>query len=350
MEDNQIPRVFTRMTLYQRVLHLLLIILFLSASMSGLALKLHDRALAARLILLAGGFENMVRLHLAGALVLAALMACHLVSLSFLAVKGDWDLQDLTLLPGRKDFTELFQDVRFMLFLDAHRPPFGKYSYVQKFDYFAALLGIGFMIASGLAAGFPEFTVKLAPPAYLDDLRAVHTSIGFALIFVFLVWHVYNNLLAPGNLFSNWSWISGKMSESAMKREHRGYYDDLLRQERQEALKKAKEAEARSAEKIVRKESKQLEKYLEAGNRYARDAEYEKAIVEYKKSLELLPNFPQAQYNLATVYHKSGNIPQAIIEYKKFIEMDPFNVMAEKVKSLLREMEESPDGGSGDAR
>ncbi len=137
------------------------------------------------------------------------------------------------------------------------------------------------------------------------------------------------------------------MSENMMKREHRGYYDDLMRREREEALTRAKEVEAESAEKIVRKESKRLQEHLEAGNLYAKEEDYAKAIEEYKKSLELLPNFPQARYNLAVVYQKSGDIRQAIVEYKKFIEMDPFNVVAEKVRALLRAMEKPQNGGSG---
>ncbi len=346
MEDSGIPRVFPRMTPHQRTLHLLSIALFLSSAISGISLQLYDGAHAARLVGLAGGFESMVRLHLVVALAFVALMVYHLASLIFLAVKGDWTLRNLTLLPGRQDLRELVDDVRFLLFLETERPAFGEFSYIQKFDYFAAMVGIAFMIASGLAVGSPEYTVMLVPATYFGGLRAVHMSVGFALIFIFLVWHVCNNLLAPGNLFSNWSWINGRMSENMMKREHGGYYDDLMRREREEALTRAKGAEAESAEKIIRKESRRLQEHLEAGNLYAKEEDHAKAIEEYKKSLELLPNFPQARYNLAVVYQKSGDIRQAIVEYEKFLEMDPFNVVAEKVRTLLREMEKSKNGGS----
>ena len=333
--------VFIRMTLHQRALHIILALAFIVASASGLALILGDAPAIAGLIAAVGGFEATARLHLGAGLAIALLIAYHISSLVYLSVKRDWTLEDLTLIPNRNDVRHLAQNAKFMLFPGADRPRFGKYTFVQKFDYLAALFGLGLMLASGLATGFPDQSVAVIPPPRLGDLRALHGALGYILLFVFLAWHVYHNLLAPGKFFANWSWIVGTMPESMVARDHAGHYEQYARRAREERSEKEKAAEERSIHKVISRQSRRLEEYLEEGNRFARDEEYDEAIEQYNKALELLPNFPQARYNLAAVYQKSGDLERAAAEYGTFIEMDPFNAMTEKVRALLREVEKA---------
>lgn len=350
-EDQGDSRVFVRMTVHQRALHMLLIVFFAFSAAGGLSLWLCDRKPAAGLISFVGGFKQMSNLHLGGAGALAALIVYHVASLVFLAVKRDWVISDLTLLPRRKDVTDLLQNAWFLLGRSPERPRYGKFSFVQKFDYLAALLGLSFMIVTGLAIGFPERSICAVLPArWLGDLRIVHVALGYGLIFIFLVWHVGNNLFSPATFLRNWSWVNGKISEDMMRQEHTQYYEDMLLAEQEEKLRRERAVEERSMEEVIKKQARELEEYLEAGNQYAKQADYAKAVEQYEKALGLLPNFPQAQYNLATVCHKSGNIKRAIVEYRKFIEIDPFNTVADKVRALLSQLEDSPDRGSADAR
>jgi tetratricopeptide (TPR) repeat protein len=268
----------------------------------------------------------------------------------YLSVRYDWALEDLTLAPNFSDLEHISQNAKFLLFLSANRPRFGRFNFIQKFDYFAALFGLVLMLATGLVAGFPEHAVAVLPPLYFGDLRAIHSALGFMLIFVFLGWHLYHNLLAPGKFLANWSWIIGTMPAHIVARDHAAFYDEVVERERAERLKKEKAAEERSMHRVISKQSRRLEEYLEAGNRHAKQEEYEEAIEQYQRALDLLPNFPQARYNIATVYHKAGNLAQAAAEYRKFLEVDPFNTMAEKVRSILREIEKSVEEGSTDDR
>jgi cytochrome b subunit of formate dehydrogenase len=348
-EDEEPTRTFTRMTLHQRVLHAMLALLFIAASVGGLAMWRSDLPICAKLIGMAGGFEAMASIHLVTALALGALIVYHFVLLMFVAVKEDWIMDDLTLMPGRRDFRDLADNAKFMLFFSKAAPRFDRFAFTQKLDYFTALAGLCLMLAMGLAVGFPERSTALIPPAYLGELRAIHVVIGFLLIFFFGAWHVFNNFLAPGKLFSNWSWITGTISASQARRDYPELYDREMRQEREERLKKEKAVEERSMEKIISKQSKELKQYLDAGNEHARQENYDLAVEQYRKALDLLPNFPQARYNLAGVYQKSGDIVRAAAEYKRFIDMDPFNAMAEKVRSILREIEKSPDGTKSEA-
>ena len=64
-------------------------------------------------------------------------------------------------------------------------------------------------------------------------------------------------------------------------------------------------------------------KHLQQGFNYSEKGEYEKAIVEYKKSLEIDPNSSATHYNLGITYRRLGQFENAIDSYKKALQIDP---------------------------
>lgn len=59
------------------------------------------------------------------------------------------------------------------------------------------------------------------------------------------------------------------------------------------------------------------------GDLYARQKEYEKSVEEFKKAIELKPDYADAYHNLANVYHQTGRDDLAQENYKKAIEFNP---------------------------
>jgi len=59
------------------------------------------------------------------------------------------------------------------------------------------------------------------------------------------------------------------------------------------------------------------------GDLYARRGEYEKAVEEFKKAIELKSNYGDAYHNLANVYHQMGQDDLAEENYKKALEFNP---------------------------
>jgi len=51
------------------------------------------------------------------------------------------------------------------------------------------------------------------------------------------------------------------------------------------------------------------------------DGEYEEAIVELNKAIELNPEYADAYYNRGIAFDKSGEVAQAISDYEKCIEL-----------------------------
>ncbi len=59
------------------------------------------------------------------------------------------------------------------------------------------------------------------------------------------------------------------------------------------------------------------------GLAYARKDMLDQAIAEYKRAIEIKPDYAYAHYNLGFVYNRKGLVDQAIEEYKKAIGLDP---------------------------
>lgn len=65
------------------------------------------------------------------------------------------------------------------------------------------------------------------------------------------------------------------------------------------------------------------EAYHNLGLVYHHKAMFDEAIAELKKVIEIDPNLPEAHYNLGVAYHNKGMLDEAIAEYKKAIEINP---------------------------
>ena len=66
-----------------------------------------------------------------------------------------------------------------------------------------------------------------------------------------------------------------------------------------------------------------LVNYYNRGTAYGKKGEYDLAILDYTKALELNPWFVQAYYNRAGAYGRKGQYELAILDYTKAIEMNP---------------------------
>jgi len=61
--------------------------------------------------------------------------------------------------------------------------------------------------------------------------------------------------------------------------------------------------------------------YKNRGNEYLQKKEFDKALIEYKKSLKIDPNYPNSIYNIGIVYVNQKKYDEALIQYNKAIEI-----------------------------
>jgi Flp pilus assembly protein TadD len=59
------------------------------------------------------------------------------------------------------------------------------------------------------------------------------------------------------------------------------------------------------------------------GNAYFKKQNYDAAIEQYKKAVQITPNESTIHYNLGAAYSNGGQYEQAVAEYGKAVEIDP---------------------------
>jgi tetratricopeptide (TPR) repeat protein len=66
------------------------------------------------------------------------------------------------------------------------------------------------------------------------------------------------------------------------------------------------------------------------------------AIGEFKRALNLSPNFPQALFGVGEAYRSAGNTAQAIEAYKRYLAASPSGSDAPAARRQIRELENQP--------
>ena len=129
-------RTVTRMNRGQRIQHAVLFVSFTVLVFTGFALKFPDSWFK---YLVLGMNENLRSIvHRIAGCVLIAAAFYHLVYLGFYR-DGRRLLRDIR--PAAGDVPEFWNNLRYHLGLTANRPPFGRFTYAEKVEYWALLWG-----------------------------------------------------------------------------------------------------------------------------------------------------------------------------------------------------------------
>jgi tetratricopeptide (TPR) repeat protein len=76
-------------------------------------------------------------------------------------------------------------------------------------------------------------------------------------------------------------------------------------------------------------------KYNESGNNYFSKGQYDLAMIEYKKAIEILPQYAKAHSNLGYAHFEKGQYDRAIAEFTKAIDIDPLYAKAYNNRGLV---------------
>jgi cytochrome b subunit of formate dehydrogenase len=99
-------------------------------------------------------------------------------------------------------------------------PSFGRFSYVEKAEYWALVWGTVVMILSGFFLWFDNVAVKWFPKGFLDVMLIIHYYEAWLATLSILIWHMYSTIFSPGVYPMNPSWYTGKMPEDMYRHEH----------------------------------------------------------------------------------------------------------------------------------
>jgi len=227
-----VQREFVRFTRLQRTLHGCIVISFLSLAMPGLTLKFSYSDWAVFLSRLLGGFQTAGYIHRFAAVVMFAAFITHLVDLCKLKKRkyGSWRsllLGPNSMIPMKRDLDEFIVTLKWFLHLGP-KPEYGRWTYWEKFDYFAVFWGVFIIGSTGLTLWFPVFFTRFLPGAFINVATIIHSDEALlATGFIFTV-HFFNTHLRPEKFPMDTTVFTGRMALPELKRDKRKEYDALV--------------------------------------------------------------------------------------------------------------------------
>jgi cytochrome b subunit of formate dehydrogenase len=218
--------VVVRLTLAERVQHIVLMVSFTVLVATGVPLLFPGTWLVH---VFGGIFPVRTFVHRLAGSTLAVLAAFHVLYVLFSA-EGRRDFGRIA--PRIQDVKDLMHFLKYQLGKVDEPPPFGKFNPFEKIEYFAVVWGSAVMVATGFMMWFFEATLRLFPKWVYDLVLMIH---GYEALLAFLsiiIWHLYNVHLKPGVFPMSKVWLSGKITLRELQHEHPREYRAWLRRQR----------------------------------------------------------------------------------------------------------------------
>jgi cytochrome b subunit of formate dehydrogenase len=242
---------FTRFVPFERFLHFLVVTSFLLLVLTGMPLKFYYTPWAKALFQVIGGAETARALHRLGAIVTFLYFGLHVTSVLRKCWAGRKKMRDPQ--TGKPSFKRLWnsvfgpdsmiptlQDWRDFVahnkwfFGKGPRPQFDRWTYWEKFDYFAVFWGVFIIGSSGLIMWFPTFFTRVLPGWLINIALIIHSDEALlAAGFIFSI-HFFNTHFRIEKFPMDTVIFSGRVSKNEMLHERRRWYDRLVAEGRLE--------------------------------------------------------------------------------------------------------------------
>jgi cytochrome b subunit of formate dehydrogenase len=186
---------------FHRNLHLMVVSSFLGLASTGMILKFSYAGWAKLLARLLGGFEAAGLIHRFCAGLTFTYFGLHLYDLwkQKRASGKSWRqfiAGEESMLFNTRDWHELVASLKWF-FKRGPRPEYGRWTYWEKFDYFAVFWGVAVIGGTGLLLWFPEIFTHIFPGWAVNVATTIHSDEALlAVSFIFVV-HFFNTHFRP---------------------------------------------------------------------------------------------------------------------------------------------------------
>jgi cytochrome b subunit of formate dehydrogenase len=215
-----------------RLAHLVFAVSVMALVLTGMAVFYAYTGWAKAIMDFLGGPRIAGIIHRTAAVTMLSIFAAHLIVVIVRIVRaGDrfqW-LGPTSLVPNLKDLTDAHAMFNWF-FGKGPRPVFDRWTYWEKFDYWAVFWGMAIIGGSGFMLWFPSLISKVLPGWVFNIATLIHGEEAFlAAVFLFTV-HFFNNHFRPEKYPPpDIVMFTGTVPVEEFKREHTLEYQRLLR-------------------------------------------------------------------------------------------------------------------------
>ena len=210
-------RWYTRFSVWQRLQHALVIVLFALLCVTGLPQRFFESEWAIWIVDVLGGVDRTRWLHRASGIAFAALLAVHVAVELITLARGRGSL---SMVPHRQDFADAIQTLRYYVGLSDRQARFDRFDYKQKFEYWGLVLGSLVVVGTGFILLYPVHTTAWLPGVVVPMALVAHSAEGLLAFLTIIIWHVYSAVLAPEVFPLDRTIFTGKISEERLRHEH----------------------------------------------------------------------------------------------------------------------------------
>jgi len=227
-----------RFSAVDRLFHVFLILTFITQTISGFSRLYVATSWGRRMTLIFGGYETSGEVHKWVGVIMIAGFVVHTI---VLLAKIDWKhlIKSLfgpdSIVPNLQDFKHLKEQILWF-FGRGPAPRFDRWTYFEKFDYWAVYWGMPLLAVTGLMLMFPLAASKLVPGWFLNISQLLHRAEAIlAVSYIFIV-HFFVGHLRPSSFPMNEAMFAGSITMATAEEEKPGWVERLTREHRQIAL------------------------------------------------------------------------------------------------------------------
>ena len=211
----------SRLSRWAVVQHMALVVSFFLLVGSGFALRFSDAWWSLLVFGREGGFPVRSLIHRSSACLFVLTALAHLLYLP--SVRGRTFMKEMS--PRITDLKQLIQMIKYNFNASGTHPRFGRYSYVEKFEYWALIWGGMIMTVTGIMLWFDNYFIQFFPRTVLDVMCVIHYYEAWLATLAILIWHLYSTVFNPTVYPMNPAWITGKIPKGQYLVEHAGEED-----------------------------------------------------------------------------------------------------------------------------
>jgi len=205
-----------RLTLSERVQHLLLLGSFIVLVITGFALKFPESFWAAPLVQWEKDFPLRGLIHRIAAVVLMGAAVYHAIYLVALRSGRHW-LRGM--LPKVRDVRDAIEAVGYNLGYRRRMPSYPTFNYAEKAEYWALVWGTVVMAVTGVALWAHNLMLEYFPKWFTDVATAIHYYEAILATLAIVVWHFYAVIFDPDVYPLKWTFLTGRAPEHGVREE-----------------------------------------------------------------------------------------------------------------------------------
>ncbi len=225
-------KLYRRFDRYQRTQHLVMMLAFFTLALTGMTLKFSYAGWANVVAAILGGFDSMHTLHRVGAVTLVGVFVAHVISVNRRRRKAGKTWKQTifgpdTLMLSWQDAKEFVASLKWF-FGAGPRPRYGRWTYWEKFDYFAVFWGVAVIGLTGLILWFPEYATYVLPGPAVNVATIIHSDEALlAVAFIFTI-HFFNTHFRPDKFPMDPVIFTGRVTVEELKYERPREYEQLV--------------------------------------------------------------------------------------------------------------------------